>query len=85
MPEGVLFRDLDGEAVLLELGSGRYYGLNGMGTRMWNLLLEHGQLEPAFRDLRDEFEVAETELEEELLGFVDSLAAHRLLSLHDDG
>lgn len=34
----VIFRDLEGEAVLLDLASGRYFGLNPVGTRVWMLL-----------------------------------------------
>ncbi len=37
----VIFRELEGEAVLLDLASGRYFGLNGVGTRVW-MLLEAG-------------------------------------------
>ena len=31
-------RDLDGEAVILDLGSGTYFGLNQVGTRVWQLI-----------------------------------------------
>lgn len=79
VPAGVLFRDLDGEAVLLELGSGRYYSLNETGTRMWLLLKEHGSVETALRTLLTEYDVAEERLRRELLGFVGALASQRLL------
>ena len=79
VPPGVMFRDLDGEAVVLELESGRYFGLNETGTRMWILLLEHGEVEPAFRALLDEYDVPEDRLRTELLGFVESLVSQRLL------
>lgn len=32
--------DVDGEAVLLNLQSGVYYGLNSVGANIWNLLQE---------------------------------------------
>jgi hypothetical protein len=79
VPPGVLFRDLDGEAVLLELESGRYYGLNETGTRMWLLLQEHGSVEAALHTLLDEYDVAEERLRKELLGFVGTLTSQRLL------
>lgn len=34
----VLWRDLDGEAVLLDLARGDYFGLNEVGTRIWRML-----------------------------------------------
>jgi hypothetical protein len=30
--------DLNGEAVILNLKSGKYYGLNGVGSRIWDLV-----------------------------------------------
>ncbi len=53
----VVSRVLDGEAVLLDLASGKYLGLNAVATRVWELLGE-GQAFGAVRAaLLDEFEV----------------------------
>ena len=79
VPPGVTFRDLDGEAVVLELESGRYFGLNETGTRMWLLLQEHGSVEAALRALLAEYDVAEERLRQELLSFVETLSSQRLL------
>ena len=79
VPQGVMFRDLDGEAVVLELESGRYFGLNETGTRMWLLLPEHGEVGPALRALLDEYDVTEDRLRTELLSFVEALVSQRLL------
>jgi len=74
-----MFRDLDGEAVVLNLKTGKYYGLDELGTRMWSLLAEHGRVEPAYRALLDEYEVSEEQLRNDLLSFIDNLASHDLL------
>lgn len=37
----VLFRELDSEGVLLDLETERYYTLDDIGARMWQLLHEH--------------------------------------------
>jgi Coenzyme PQQ synthesis protein D (PqqD) len=79
VPESVLFRDLDGEAVLLETGSGRYYGLNEVGTRMWSLLHLHGKLGAVCRALLAEYDVPEDRLREDLEQFVETLAARGLV------
>ena len=83
IPEDVLFRDLDGEAVVLNLESGKYFGLDETGTRMWALLAEHGRVEPACRVLLDEYEVSEEQLQCDLLKLVDELASHDLLQLDE--
>jgi len=75
----VMFRDLDGEAVILSLSTGKYYGLDELGTRMWSLLAEHGQVGPVYRALLDEYQVSEEQLCRDLLAFIDNLASHDLL------
>jgi Coenzyme PQQ synthesis protein D (PqqD) len=34
----VVFRELEGEMVLLNLGTGVYFGLDAVGTRIWALI-----------------------------------------------
>jgi len=81
VPESVLFRDLDGEAVLLETATGRYYGLNEVGTRMWSLLQRHGEIEAAYQDLLGEYQVPAHELQQDLLDFVGLLTSRRLIEV----
>jgi hypothetical protein len=83
VPEDVLFRDLGGEAVLLSLKTGKYYGLDGVGTRMWSLLAQHGQVEPAYRALLAEYDVAEERLRQDLLNLINDLASQQLLQVHE--
>lgn len=40
IPENVLFQEVDGEAVLLSLDEGCYYGLDEVGTTIWKLIDE---------------------------------------------
>jgi hypothetical protein len=79
IPEDVYFRDLDGEAIILNTESGKYYGLDEVGTRMWHLLAEHGRVEPAYQALLAEYEVDEERLERDLLELVDELVSHGLM------
>jgi Coenzyme PQQ synthesis protein D (PqqD) len=81
IPETVLFRELEGEAVLLATESGKYFGLNEVGTRIWTLLQRHGGIEPALQELLQEYQVAEDQLHEDLLCFVELLASRRLLEI----
>lgn len=83
VPEGVLFRDLAGEAVLLQLESGNYYGLNETGTRMWSLLVEHGRVEEALQDLVQEYDAPPERLRQELFLFIETLVSQKLLDLHE--
>jgi hypothetical protein len=84
VPKSILFRELQGECVLLDLDSGRYFGLNETGMRMWSLLTQHCCIELTLADLCAEYDVPLQRLQEELLELVDNLAAQKLLELHED-
>lgn len=81
IPESVLFRDLDGEAVLLETVTGRYYGLNEVGTRMWSLLQRHGEIAEVCRNLLAEYQVPSNKVRQDLLDFVRLLFSRRLIEI----
>jgi len=81
--EDVLFHELGGEAVLLNLETGKYYGLDEVGTRMWTLIIEHGCLEAAYQALLQEYEVEPERLAQDLVQLVDQLVSHGLLRLED--
>jgi hypothetical protein len=77
--EGVLCTEVGGEAVLLNLESGQYYGLDEVGTSMWSLLNQHEHLETVCRALLEEYEVTEEQVQQDLLGLIDELASQGLV------
>ena len=79
--EDVVSRDLEGEAVILNLESGTYFGLDRVGTRIWSLLQEGGSLRGVFEVIQQEYDVAPETLERDLLGLVQELRAKGLLSV----
>ena len=84
IPEDVVVRDLAGEAVLLHLGTGTYFGLDTLGTRIWHLLAEHQSTEAIVAHLLQEFDVNERQLRLDLEALVTQLLAQRLLIAADD-
>ena len=76
--EQVMMRELSGESVLLDLKSGVYFGLNGVGTRIWALMAEGGSLRDVGHAVCEEFEVEPSDLQDELLRFASELCAHGL-------
>lgn len=80
---GVVYREVGGEAVLLDLGSQRYFSLDEVGTRMWELLAEHGSTDEARRRLAAEYEVDEATLARDLDELIGRLAAEGLVRVRD--
>jgi hypothetical protein len=77
----VLFRELGGEAVILDLKTERYLGLDETGTRMWRLLTESDSIQAAYAALLDEYEVEPDRLRLDLVGFVEELSSHGLIEI----
>lgn len=80
---GVLFRDLAGEAVLLDPDAGTYFGLNEVGTRAWNLLGERtgATLAAVHAALLAEYDAPPERIWDDLLTLVRDLLSHRLLEI----
>lgn len=79
--DDVLFQEVGGEAVLLNLGSESYFGLNEVGTRIWELLSEDSLLQRAFDVLRDEYDATPEQLQSDLLTLVDEMAKAGLVQV----
>lgn len=84
VPDHVLIQELDGESVILELDSENYYGLDDIGTRMWQLLCDAGTIQEAFDTLLLEFDVEPQLLQRDLQDLISQLAAKGLLQLDSD-
>lgn len=78
LSQDAVFRDLNGEAVILDLASGTYYGLNPVGTRIWQLIERHGRLDVVLDELCREYDAAPDAIERDVFGLVASLADARL-------
>jgi hypothetical protein len=83
IPKDVIFTEVSGEAVLLNMATGKYYSLDEVGARIWNLITQYRQLEEVYRALLDEYDVAPQRLEEDLLALTDKLVANALLQIVD--
>jgi len=75
----VIGRDLAGETVLLDLHSGVYYGLDAIGTRMWNLLMDRRTLDEACAIMAGEYDVAADVLVRDLRDLLGELLERGLV------
>jgi hypothetical protein len=74
----VVIRELAGESVILDLKSGSYFGLNGVGTRAWALMAQGGTLRDVNAALTDEYDAPAAVIQHELLRFAGELCEHGL-------
>jgi Coenzyme PQQ synthesis protein D (PqqD) len=81
VPQNVLVRHLDGESVLLNLETEKYFGLDATGTRMWELASNSSSLEAAYVQLTHEFDVEPGMLRDHLLELLTELVDNGLLKV----
>jgi len=81
VPSHVLVRFLEGESVLLNLETERYFGLDGTGTRMWQALTAAPNIDGAYHELLDEFDVAPELLKSNLTELLGRLLDNGLLEV----
>jgi len=77
--DGVVFKKLDDESVLLDLRSGTYFGLNDTGTCLWQGLSELQNVDAAVRRLLETFEVDLATARADAIRLVALLVERRLL------
>ena len=75
----VLFRTVGDEAVLLNLKTEQYLGLDAVGTRMWAVFQESPSLEAAFARLLQEYDVDPERLRTDLESFIGQLQSQGLI------
>ena len=71
----------DGEAVLLNTSSERYFGLDEMGVQMWLALTSSPTVEDAYQDLLASYEAKPDQLRADLERLVAELVSHELLEI----
>ena len=75
--------ELAGEAVILSLQDGVYYGLNPIGARIWELIQEPRTVEEIAAHLAREYEVDRPRCEQDLHTLLRELASRRLIEIQD--
>jgi len=74
---------VEGEFVILNLADEVYYGLDGVGARVWELLSEPRAVSDVAAAIAAEYEVEADTAERDLLALLDELAGRRLVEVHD--
>lgn len=77
----VVCRDLEGEAVLLNLRTGVYFSLDPIGTRIWHLLEGRPRLREVLAALVTEYEVTDARGAADLVRLVAEMEKRGLVDV----
>lgn len=73
--------NMDGETVMMSIESGEYFGLNSVGSRMWELIENPIKVNALIELLLDEFDVSREQCELETMEFLNHLLEKKLLDI----
>lgn len=76
--------DLDGEAAILNLKSGVYYGLDPVGARVWSLIQKPRTVDSIRDVLVEEYDVEPARCLSDLLALLTELAEEGLLDVKNE-
>ncbi|WP_336000313.1 PqqD family peptide modification chaperone [Halorientalis halophila] len=79
--DACLHTTVDGEEVLLQTETGEYYGLNAVGTRIWEAVQEPRRVADVEETIRAEFDVSAAACREDVQAFLTDLREAQLLEL----
>ena len=79
----VISQEVMNETVLLDVQSECYFGLDAVGTRIWQLIRDSGELLTIYNTLLEEYEVDETRLRTDLEALITEASARGLITLAD--
>jgi len=80
VPPQVMSRLVDDETVLLDLESGMYFGLDGVGKRIWESVSEGNSLGKTAESIVSEFEVDAAQAQKDVIEFASELVDRGLLT-----
>ena len=81
VPSDVLVQQIEGEAVLLNLDSGRYFGLDPVGNSMFNALVSSESVYDAYESLLAEYDVEVETLQRDLQNLIQKLVKYELVEV----
>lgn len=76
-----LYSEIDSEAVILDIDSGTYYGLNEISNRIWQLLQIPSSEHQLVTTLLEEYEVTKEKATEDLQHFLQNMSNAGLIEV----
>ncbi len=77
----VVFRDLDDEMIIMDMNTGKYFGLNETGAKIWALLDKYQKPKKVIDELLTEYNLSEDECEREVKQFLQAILNKGLIDV----
>lgn len=75
----IVSADMDGETVMMNIQTGKYYNLGNMGGGIWALIEGQTKVETIIESLMEEYNVTREQCEKEVLSFLNQILGQGLI------
>jgi len=79
--EEIVASDIDGETVMMSIENGEYYGLDDIGSRIWELIEKPTKVSDLIDRLLERFDVDRETCERDVLKFLNDLDDDKILEV----
>jgi len=83
IPATVFAQIVDNEMVILDTKNENYFGLDPIGTVMWEQLTQTGSIEKLYTYMLEHYDVEEIILKKDIEIFIQNLVKNRLIKLEE--
>lgn len=76
--------DMDGETVMMDMESGNYFGVNAVGSHIWELLETASTVQTIVESVQSHFESTEADsVQTDVLSFLGDMQEQKLVEVAD--
>jgi len=75
----VLASKMDGETIMMSIAGGSYYGMDNIGSRIWELIAEPIRVSDLCDRLMEEFDVEIDQCLADVIAFLNALGENKLI------
>jgi len=77
----VFASEIDDEVVMMNIQSGKYFGMDAIGSRIWQLVEEKIRVKDIIAQLLEEYDVTEEQCRSDVLEFLNELYEQNLVEV----
>jgi hypothetical protein len=79
----LLQSEIDGETIMMSIDNGKYYGLNTVASRIWEIIKDEPLFAEIVEKLVTEYDIDKTQCEKETKDFLIKLIENKLIKLEE--
>ncbi len=77
----LLQSEIDGETIMMSIDNGKYYGLNSVASRIWEIIKDEPLFSELIEKLMEEYDIEKKQCEIETLDFLTNLIKNKLIKI----